>query len=275
MRVHKLASACLLIGIATCMSEKAQSDTDVSRCSDANVKLVGKHFRLDNFVYPERSASENGGLIVAGICKPWPKNKSRVIAAFAYNAGIETEKSLVIAVIDTRANQVVAAYKSAIQEDAALKVGENSLRIDTARYDMAPGIRAFGVDITNSYHQGCVDGGLDTERTLYVPEHKNLRPVLKINAISYWRYVQGGNPDCGASKDVAVIVENVDLTLEMGNATTNGYRDIVVRAKSWRDDNKPTDKGKFSFVLRYAGSKYPTDLMDKAFERWDVWAREP
>lgn len=278
MQICKRISACLLstvIYLVPWVLAHAQPREESSLCSNANVELVGKHFHLDKFVYPEWGALENGGLIVAGVCKPWPTNKSRVIAAFAYNAGGEYEKTLVIAVIDTRTNQIVTAYKSTIQEDSALTVGEKSLRIDTARYDIAPGVRAFGIDITNSYHQGCVDGGLDTERTLYVPDHKTLRPVLKLYAISYWSYIQGGNPRCGAPEDIAVIIENVGLTLEMNNAVTNGYRDIVVKGSSSRDDGKPTGKGEFSYVLRYDGSEYPTDRMSQAFEKWNVWIRKP
>lgn len=272
MRIHKLISACLLIFFAPCALAQAQSEKNAGRCSDATVKLVGKRFHLDNFVYPEWGESENGGLIVAGVCKSWPIDNMRMIAAFAYNEGVEYEKLLVVAVINTRTNQIISSYKSSIQEDASLTVGENSLRIDTARYDLAPGVRAFGIDLTNSYHQGCGDGGLDTVRTLYVPDRKTLRPVLRLYAISFWRYVQQGNGPCAplVPENVAEIIENLGLTLEMSKSVTNGYRDIVIRASSSRDDDKPTGKGRFSYVLQYDGSQYPTDQMWKAFEKWDV-----
>ena len=274
--MHKLISACLFVCSVLCVPAHAQSIRDAGRCSEATVNVVGRHFHLNNFVYPVWGESENGGLIVAGVCKPWPVSKSSVIAAFAYNNGIEDEKLLVVAVIDTRTNQIIASHKGSIQEDASLTVDENSLRIDTARYDLAPGVRAFGIDITNSHHQGCGDGGLDTERTLYVPDHKTLRPVLKLYAMSYWRYVQEGNGPCAPNvpEDVAEIIENVRLTLQMGDAVAHGYRDIVVGASSSRDDGKPTGKGKFSYVLRYDGSQYPIDQMHEAFEKWDVWIRK-
>lgn len=277
MRIRNVISACLLILSAPCVLAQAQSEVDAGRCSDATVKLVGKRFHLHNFVYPVWGASENGGLIVAGVCKSWPKNSSREIAAFAYDEGVQHEKLLVVAVIDTRTNQVISSYKAPIQEDASLTVGENSLRIDTARYDLTPEVRAFGIDITTSYHQGCGEGGLDTERTLYIPDHKTLRPVLRLLAISWWHFIQEGNWRCAPNvpDDVPTIIENTGLTLEMGNAVTNGYRDIIVKAHSSRDDDKPTGKRTFSYVLRYDGSQYPTDQMWKAFEKWNARTRKP
>ncbi|MDR0736022.1 MAG: hypothetical protein LBF51_04185, partial [Zoogloeaceae bacterium] len=76
-------------------------DTERERCPDAIVKSVGEFFRLDHFAYPKDNYSpsvENGGLIVAGVCKPLPNDASRVIAAFAYDAGVEYEKKLLLVV---------------------------------------------------------------------------------------------------------------------------------------------------------------------------------
>ena len=277
MRIRKLISTALFIFFALSLRAHAQPEKDTSRCSEATVSLVGKRFRLDNFVYPEWGTSENGGLIVAGVCKPWPTNSSKLIAAFAYNKSVEYEKLLVIAVIDTRTNQIISSYMNSIHEDASLTVGENSLRIDTARYDFAPGVRAFGIDLTTSYHQGCGDGGSDTERTLYIPDRKTIRPVLKLYAISWWQFIQEGNSGCAPNipDDVPMIIENSRATLEMGSEVTNSYRDIIISASSSRDDGTPSGKGKFSYRLRYDGSQYPTDQMWKAFEKWYVLTRKP
>jgi hypothetical protein len=253
---------------------QAQSQKDVKGCSDAIVKLVGEHFHLDNFVLGK---SDNDGLIVSGRCKLWSKNKSRVIAAFAYDAGVEGEKLLVVSVIDTRANKIVSAYENTIQEGAGRAIGEDSLRIDIARYDMAPEVRAFGIEIYNSkyspYNPNCADGGADGETTLYISDGMVLRPILYLFPLSSWSFVQGGNMRCGARADLATIIENVSLSLEMGKTETNGYRDIVIRAKSSRDDSKPARRGIFAYSLRYNGSKYPTDKMQEALWKWE--SRKP
>lgn len=65
---------------------------------------------------------ENGGLVVAGVCKNWPGNSSRVISAFAYDAGVEYEKQLLVVLVDVTGSRVIASYKSAIPEDAASEV---------------------------------------------------------------------------------------------------------------------------------------------------------
>ena len=269
MRIHKFMSACLFICFVPCVPVQAQTEADAGRCSDAAVKLVGKHFHLDNFVYPVWGASENGGLIVAGVCKSWPTNNSRVVAAFAYNQGVEYDKLLVVAVIDTRTNQIISSYKSLIQEDGAMRVDEDSLRIDTARYQLTEKIRAFGIDLRSGGISNCGEGGSGADRTLYVQEGKTLRPVLTIT-MSHWQFVIGGNPRCmPVDQELPdTVVEDVHLTIGLDNSETNGYRDISVSATSSRDDGKPTKRGTFRYKLKYDGRQYPTQEMDNMLFEW-------
>jgi hypothetical protein len=117
MQIFKVIFACLLL-TAVCFGKfaaaKSQSESEANRCSDAVVKRLGTHFHLTNFTYPAQNMypnSENGGLLVAGICKPWPINKSRIIAAFAYDGGVKYEKQLLLAIVEVPSNRIIASYK--------------------------------------------------------------------------------------------------------------------------------------------------------------------
>jgi hypothetical protein len=104
---------------------------------------------------------ENGGLLVAGICRPWPADKSKIIAAFAYDGGIEYEKQLLLAIVEGPKNRVIASYKGVISEDAATEVSSYSLRLDTARYTLSKNTRAFGLRL-NTFRERCTyEGGFN------------------------------------------------------------------------------------------------------------------
>lgn len=96
------------------------------QCAPAIVAMVGEHAGI-----------KDGGEAVASACKAWPGDPSRLIAAVALDAGTEGEKQLIVALVKQPAQAVLAAYIGAIPEDAAMTVGLNSLRLDTAPYQLA------------------------------------------------------------------------------------------------------------------------------------------
>lgn len=253
--------------------------SDKSRCDDRLLARVGKHFNLKHFAYPADGmypSVENGGLIVAGVCKQWPFDKSKVIAAFAYDSGGGTNENdpfneLLIAIIDQQKNKVVGSHKEKYYLEPG---GIGYLRIDTARYDVAPNLRAFGLDIKSGYSHNCGDGGAGEERTLYVQDKDSLRPILHLPYMSSWTYIKSADNRCGADSDVEII-ENVNYSIEPGINEANGYRDLIITANSSRTDGKPTGKDKFSYTLSYDGNKYPTEAMRKALEKWDFRIRQP
>ena len=232
-------------------------------CAATIVDIVAKHFKLDDFTFPRNGfypSVENGGLIVAGVCKVWAADRSKVLAAFAYDAGAQDEKRFLVAVVEVHKQKVVASFDGVLQEDAAMKVGDNSLRLDTAPYDLAPGIRAFGVDLSTSYRQGCVDGGSGPARTLFIQEGERLRPVLSDFYLSEWRFVKGG-PSC-ATSEREPIVENVTFKIGVGKAPPSGYANLRVTATS------DLRKKPFRYELRYNGQTYPTSLFNDAVDQW-------
>lgn len=245
----------------------ADQGEELARCSKSMVQVVGDYFGLDDFDFPRENyypSAENGGLIVAGACKQSPTRLQEVISAFAYDSGSVGEKTLLIAIVDTQLNKVVASYKYIYVEDPG---GIGSIGIDTARYKLSREVRAFGVDITPGYSHNCGDGGGGVERTLYVQEGSILRPVLHMPAMSHWRFIKGGK--CMDNSD-GEIVENVGLSIQVGSLETNGYRDVVISAVGSRTDGKPIGNGKFRYTIRYNGRQYPVQEMDGALYKWEL-----
>ncbi len=250
----------LLIALWFSQGVLAQPEREASLCSDVIVKSVGNHFNLDNFSYPASGmypSTKNGGLIVAGICKPWPANNSRIIAAFAYDAGVEFEKQLLLAVIDAPSNRVIAFYRGTIPEDAASEVNADSLRLDTARYILSKTTRAFGLR-TSTFRDRCsYEGGFDDQLTLYVIDGKQLRPILS-ETMWQWRRYGAGNP-CGG-EDVPTIDAKTFISVE--NTSSNGFADLRLSVKSNAKQQPP------SVVVKYNGENYDLAPWTKVFGSW-------
>lgn len=225
------------------------SDAGRQPCGQALLTLAGKHVGVDGW-----SHAENGGLVLASACKAWPGDKSRIIAAIAWESGDPDDKGLLVALLDPARSTVIAAYSGVIPEDAAMTVGPGTLRIDTARYDLAPGVRAFGLDMATSFSQGCVDGGGGPARTLFVQDGKTIRPVLERFDVQSWRYVKGG-PSCVApAKDE--LIETTWHDIGIGKAVHHGFSSLRITSRSFYDGSpKPVRKPE-SYDMHYDGKAY-------------------
>ncbi len=262
MRKTQITYAYLLSSVI-CFGQYAlaqtQHEEDANRCSDAIIERLGKHFRLNNFAYPESGmypSVENGGLLVAGICKPWPTNNSRTIAAFAYDAGVEYEKKLLLAVIEQPNNRVIASYKGVIQEDAATEVSSYSLWLDTARYTLSKNTRAFGLRMRTFQDRCSFEGGFDDELTLFVVNGQTIRPVLT-ETMSHWSYDSGNR--CGG-EDVPRTDANTLISVEP--TMSNGFADL--RFTAIRSDKQK----RVSAVVKYNGKHYDLKQWNTAFNAW-------
>ena len=262
MRTYKTAlSVTLFICVWFSQETLAQSPAliDANRCSDTVVTTVGKHFRLSAFAYPDSGmypSAENGALIVAGVCRNWPGNDARIIAAFAYDAGIEYEKQLLVVILDRRGNRVIATYNGVIPEDAATRVNSYSLRLDLALYTLSKTTRAFGLRI-NTFHDRCAyEAGFDDEMTLFVVKGKAIKPVLT-ETMSQWRY--GGGNRCD-EEDVDRAEANVSISVEP--TSSNGFFDLKLTARP-RDKRKPVHA-----IVKYDGDHYDLQPWKKVFHRW-------
>lgn len=229
-------------------------------CNPSLVELVGKHFNIANFAYPKDGmypSVENGGIIISGVCKPWPNDQAKTIAAFAFDAGVEYEKQLIIALVDTAQGRLIASDKSSIDVDAATEVDSYSLALDTARYVLADNIRAFGLRMHTSKERCTYDGGDDDALTLFVVDSESLRPVFGFR-MSHWKYGRGNR--CGGVKEV--VRKDANLFVSVEPTVSKGFADLLITAKA-NVGSKP-----LRVKIQYDGKQYKTDALQNAFSRW-------
>ena len=253
----------LLLGAAGAHAASEQA------CGAGLLAALGRQVKVVHFVPgPTMREGDKPGVIVAATCKRLPSDAHLTLAAVAWNAGKEDEKSLVLALVDEGAGQVVASLQDVVNEDATTQIEDYSLRLDTAAYDLAPGVRAVGLDIV-SENRGCGEGGFGPSRTLYVREGATFRPVLTDLSLSQYWYVRGNQRRCvGNQKDAdTAILEDFDVTIGIGAPGKDGWRDLALTATSKRSDR---NSGRRPLHVRvpYDGQAYPLEAFNKAYEKW-------
>lgn len=232
----------------------ATAQTSRDQCSDEARRIVGQHLGVDEFVPQNKS-----GNIVAEACRPWPYNRNLLLAVFAFDAGVELQKTLAVAVIDGNAKRVVRSHQHTIDEDVLMAVGPSSLHLDTARYQLSKDVRAFGVRFTSAGRgPSCADGAAWDELTLYAPDNKQLRPVLTMNT-KYQRALQG----CIGTPTGNDVMEFTTVTLSVEDSSTHGYADLRVTESIVSESevlNPGSDVGNNkqvkSYLIHYDGKQY-------------------
>lgn len=220
---------------------------------------------------------EHGGDLIDLVCRPHPLDATLMIAAFFHELKdgkgnlIEedknglTAKGFAVAVINSKNDKVIRQYRSTITEDATTRIDGFSLRLDTARYNLAAGVRALGVRMSISHGPRCAEGGDGDYLWLFVEEGKRLRPVLKNFPMSYWA-ITHGDPPCGPDP-TGYTIDNVTVTLAVSDTKTNGWHDLEVTAnhviETWSSNaespGKRETKTQALENLRSNGKKYPSD----------------
>jgi len=258
-----------LLGLsALFLAMQSQAATPGKDCDPAVLALLGKTLAVERFAPgPGLPGGDPAGVIVAASCKRQPDEPTHTLAAVAWDARQADSKALVVAVVDDAARSVLALLRDEIDDAAPLQVNNGSLRLDTAPYTLAPGVRAFGLDVFHS-DGSCGEGGSGPVRTLYVREGRTLRPVLAGLTLSEWQYLQGNQPRCTAPGETApAILEDVDVTIGLGAPGQGGWRDLVLTATSRRSDHQP-GRRPLRVTLPYDGRAYPLAAFDKAWQRW-------
>jgi len=212
--------------------------------------------------------------LVAQACRVWPYDPSLALAAVAYplpgsdRIG-ERALRLVVAVLDARDARLLAVRESDLGEDAVFALAEDGLLLDTARYDLAKGVRAFGVVLRSSAPgASCPDGRYNDELTLYVREGEVLRPVLTSN-LDFWARVEG--EPCSWARGQRLVTEEAALTIGVEPTTHNGHADLRVMANVTRiesitgGDVEATTRRRDSRIVRYDGARYDTAVLQNGF----------
>ncbi|NHF65484.1 hypothetical protein FFY45_06845 [Xanthomonas hortorum] len=201
---------------------------------------------------------------VAQTCKPWPNDAAIRLAAIAFAGDAQTvpgerDIELRVAMLDAASGKVLAFYAQDMGEDAAFELDVDSLRLDTARYDLAKGVRAIGVVVHSAAHgPSCPDFYSNQALTLLMREGLSLRPVLQRDLYA-WQRVKGEPCSVGKSD---VITEVANLSLSMAPQAHAGYADIVLTAnvstaESVADSDTITERTRrVRQVLRYNGQRY-------------------
>jgi hypothetical protein len=262
-----LPVACLILMLAPRAPAHAAGAN--AECAVPLLATLGRELKVARFVPgPEDFGTDPAGVVIASSCRQLPQDPRMTLAAVAWNAGKEDQKSLAIAIVDESASVVVALRRDEIDEDAATRIGNGSLRLDTAPYDLAEGVRAFGLDIF-SEDRSCGEGGFGPSRTLYVREGRTLRPVLEGLSTSQYRYLRGNRPRCAGNPKEAesAILEDDAVTISLGAAGKGGWRDLVLTVTSRRSDHEP---GRKPLHVRVPGDggAYPLAAFTRAYEQW-------
>ena len=174
---------------------------------------------------------------LALVCKHRPGHSNQVIVAtffVPYTPRAEFEErdvGFAVAVVDQAQRRLVSLHTSKLQADGGTNAfGPESLAIDTARYDLKNGVRAIGVRMS-IVQPGCAwDSASSDALWLFVERGPVLQPVLSgFDMYRTQRQFFKGCVCCSQEESRGA-VHDAALTLAIASASSNGYRDLALRA---------------------------------------------
>jgi hypothetical protein len=238
-------------------------------CDPHTLAVVGRFVQVANFTEPPLGqAPDAGAMVAASACRAAPAYHGRLVAA-AYRSGHDDDLLLVVAIVDSAGGQVGANFKGNLDSDPAVKIVSGSLWLDTAAYDLAPGVRAFGLDITTGLPRGCAGVGSGARRSLFVSQGRFIRPVLQDLPMSEWALIQRGRSPCtDSSAPDLTITENFSAALALAPTSTRGYRDLAITGVATRDDGRVDERPPFHALLKWDGRVYSIEAQQQAWTAW-------
>lgn len=244
--MNKLAALALL----GTLSVAAGAQQEMDNCPPAIHEALGREMKGLTLSPPDE-----GGNLIAAVCRNWPYQPSSLLTAIAYDAGVEAEKQLLLAIVDAKTMRVLNRFQTSVSEDAVTEIGASSLSLDTARYQLASQVRAFGLRFNSVAHgANCADFYWGDELTLFVPEGKTLRPVLTLNLYQQ-RWLKG----CPAATTSA-LWEDARLTISIGKGRSKGFQDLEITARiavnASGPENAAQQDRRERHTLRYDGRAY-------------------
>jgi hypothetical protein len=253
----KVACAFLIIAISIVATPSIYADEPDKICPDAVYRALGSFLKKDNF-FPQYSDTEIVGSVVSSACKLWPYKQNAMLAAFAYDEGVPEEKTIVVAILD-KSMKVTAHYKEKVGEGVGQTYGPSSFTLDTARYDLASGVRAFGLRFSSADPgASAADSHSSDYLTLFVQEAKTLRPVFA----EYMEYQNALSGLIGYPTGHEFIESGI-RTISISKSSTNGYADLIVTDTIGYDGNEEDrppeinrDNRTAKSIHKYDGHRY-------------------
>jgi len=218
--------------------------------------------RMHAKLYPNRALDER-----LAACKPWPAfpDRSIVVLPIPHETSSAGAKVFDLELLliqrpdngNTERDTVIGRIfqPEALDEDSATAIQD--IRIDTSRYVLAAGTRAFGLRVR---YRGTAPGSsvaIETLR-LYVPQGGKLRQVLQEIELDH----DSGEWDHSCTGRF----EKLRSMLSVAKSTSNGWHDLqlsrtrVQSRAQLQEDQSCTEKplpARFDTVtLRYDGERY-------------------
>ncbi|SDL89829.1 hypothetical protein [Pseudomonas indica] len=264
-RSHRLPTWISVFVLACASLSQPAWAKDAQPCSGELLHSLGRQLGQEGWNVP----GESEGRVIAAACKRWPDDPAQTVVAVAYLDSTddappgERSPRLLLSKVEGVSGMLRERYETRLEEDAATEVDSGSLWLDTARYHLAPGVRAFGV-VFRSVARGasCPDGGFDDLLTLVVPDAGQLRPVFS-TYLSQWTTVKGTScvSDSGFEMEVS------RLTLGIGPNRSNGYADLIVTSRVRNDFEGGNVLRTVSETVRYDGTRYPFEEFSNFWQR--------
>ena len=197
--------------------------------------------------------------LIASACRHWPWRPAWRLSAVAFETTPYDEGwggrriGLALAVHD--GTRRIARYTVEESEDASIRWSDDALWLDTARYDLVDGMRAFGVIQRTGYSPPCADGHRTGTLTLYLIEGETLRPVFGMD-MARTLTLQGG-----CYSEVDTVQQEASISIALADTTTHGFRDLWISA----DIRGPAPR-RFRAKVSYNGDRYDTRDWEQAFD---------
>lgn len=192
-------------------------------------------------------------------CKVSPADPGRTLAALTFVESSDADSDATYGLEVLSADSKTGAIKSHVYESGAINsdaIQFSSLSLDTARYQLASGVRAFGVRVNYSGSSRVNPYGA-TALHLYIDEGQKIRKVLNNLKISENNGEWDGNceGDFSASK----------RTLSIGKSANKGFATLILDSTDTATHSAPNgdncdDKDEPPVLkkteLTYNGSQY-------------------
>lgn len=244
MKIFTCFFACFVVSAAAWSQTAQPSTACTAKIEQALAKNIGIKWK---------AGSDDD--VTASACKVWPYDQTKLLAAIAFNAGVQDTKVFAVAIADASSGKVLSSYNRSVEEDTGIAFGKSSLRIDTAPYQLAESVRAFGVRFTSDARgASCPDGIWRDELTLFVPEKNRLRPVLKGLAMNRSEARSG----CFGHSSSDLVFDEATLSLTLAPTSSHGFKDLLVTASIRRQGDlvragaATTER----YLFRYDGQTY-------------------